>query len=57
MNDTDKESEIRYTVELSRGNIKYMCKKSECTTKKKATRILCLKENYTSCVKRIKTVR
>lgn len=24
MNDTDKESEIRYTVELSRGNIKYM---------------------------------
>lgn len=34
-----------------------MCKKSECTTRKKETRILCLKENYTSCVKRIKTVK
>lgn len=34
-----------------------MCEKTEHTTRKKETRILCLKENYTSCVKRIKTER
>lgn len=55
MNDKDKENEIRYTVELSVETLK-TCVRRQTTAelRKRGMRILCLRENYTSCVKGIK---